>query len=57
MRRPVTTHTKERADFFFKEQCKRLGPLPTITPLVPVLDAHSPVPAPKKRGRPRKVKE
>ena len=47
-------HIKARADFFFSEQCKRLGPITTITPVLPVLDAHSPV---RKRGRPRKVKE
>lgn len=54
MRRPAPSHIKERADFFFKEQCKRLGPVSTITPVLPLLDAHSSAPAPKKRGRPRK---
>lgn len=47
-RATITPHVKARADFFFAEQCKRLGPI--IAPL-PVLDAHSPV---RKRGRPRK---
>lgn len=50
-RATVTPHVKARADFFFSEQCKRLGPITTITPVLPVLDAHSPV---RKRGRPRK---
>lgn len=55
-RRPthVSAHVKERADFFFKEQCKRLGPVSTVPPVAPVLDALSP--APRKRGRPRKDK-
>ncbi len=44
---------KQRADFFFAEQVKRLGPLPAavmeVCPPVPVLAA------PRKRGRPRKT--
>lgn len=41
-------HVKARADFFFTEQCKRLGPI--IAPL-PVL-AVAPIKRPRK---PRKV--
>lgn len=51
-RATISPHVKARADYFFKEQCKRLGPVSTLTPVLPVLDAHSP--APRKRGRPRK---
>ena len=44
---------KLRADYFFAEQVKRLGPLPgahiEVCPPVPVLAA------PRKRGRPRKT--
>jgi len=51
MRQHANASVKQRADFFFKEQCKRLGPI-TIIPVVPV--AHSPAPA-RKRGRRRKT--
>ena len=44
-------HVKARADFFFNEQCKRLGPLTPIIAPLPVLAI-----APTKRTRkPRKV--
>lgn len=39
-------HVKARADFFFAEQVKRLGPIIAPAPL--------PALAPVKRGRPRK---
>lgn len=41
-------HVKERADYFFQEQCKRIGPLSPIIAPLPVL-------SPVKRGRPRKA--
>lgn len=40
-------HVKQRADFFFNEQVKRLGPLPIISP--------EPVPALARKRRTRKV--
>lgn len=40
---------RARADYFFSEQLARLGPLPGALSPQPV-----PVPAAKKRGRPRK---
>lgn len=51
----TSAFVKARADFFFAEQVKRLGPLPCA-----VMDASpviSPVvaAAPRKRGRPRKT--
>lgn len=39
---------RARADFFFQEQLKRLGPVPS-----PII-AHSSAPPRPKRGRPRK---
>lgn len=43
-------HVKARADFFFQEQVKRLGPLPIISP------APAPVLAKRTRRKPNPVR-